>query len=108
MVTDRSILEQTLKSSGSVRQTSTAPCHSWGTMRAFDRSNARRSWWKNELAQALEIKRTLIHSNQSSLVSCREGGKETGEIEYAADTALDHMAVMDENESPVEVHLRKI
>jgi hypothetical protein len=36
-------------------------------MRAFDRSNARRSWWKNELAQALVIKRTLIHSNQSSL-----------------------------------------
>jgi len=35
------------------------------------------------------------------------GYKETGEIEYAADTALDHMAVMDENESPVEVHLTK-
>ena len=34
--------------------------------------------------------------------------KETSEIEYAADTALDHMAVMDENESPVEVHLTKI
>ena len=43
----------------------------------------------------------------SSLVSCREGGKETGEIEYAADTALDHVAMMDENESPVEVHLTK-
>jgi len=25
-------------------------------------------------------------------------------MEYATDTALDHMAVMDENESPVEVH----
>jgi hypothetical protein len=35
------------------------------------------------------------------------GYKETGEIEYAADTALDHMAVTDENESPVEVHLTK-
>ncbi len=67
MVTDRSILEQALKSSGSVHQIPAAPCHSWDTMRAFDRSNARRSWWKNELVQALEIKRTLIHSNQSSL-----------------------------------------
>ena len=35
------------------------------------------------------------------------GYKETGEIEYAADTTLDHMAVMDENESPVEVHVTK-
>ena len=35
------------------------------------------------------------------------GYKETGEIEYAADTALDHMAVTDENESPVEVHITK-
>jgi hypothetical protein len=35
------------------------------------------------------------------------GYKETGEIEYAADTALDRMAVMDEIESPVEVHLTK-
>jgi hypothetical protein len=83
-------------------------------MRAIDRSNARRSWWKNELAQALETKRTLIHSNQSSLspLFCcphysAQWFKETGEIEYAADTALDHMAVMDENESPVEAHLRK-
>ena len=67
MVTDRSIREQALKSSGRIRQTPTAPCHPWDTMRAFDRSNARRSWWKNELAHALEIKRTLIHSNQSSL-----------------------------------------
>ena len=29
------------------------------------------------------------------------------EIEYAADTALDHMAVMDENESPVEISVTK-
>ena len=35
------------------------------------------------------------------------GYKETREIEYAADTTLDHMAEMDENESPVEVHLTK-
>ena len=35
------------------------------------------------------------------------GYNETSEIEYAADTALDHMAVMDENESPVEVHVTK-
>jgi hypothetical protein len=35
------------------------------------------------------------------------GYKETDEIEYAADTALDHMAVMDENETPVEAHLTK-
>ena len=35
------------------------------------------------------------------------GYKETGEIEYAADTARDHMAVMDANESPVEVQLTK-
>jgi hypothetical protein len=28
-------------------------------------------------------------------------------IMYAADTALDHMAVMDENESPVDVHVTK-
>ena len=67
MVTDRSILEQALKSSGTVCQISTVPCLPWDTMRALDRSNARRSWWKNELVQALEIKRTLIHSNQSIL-----------------------------------------
>jgi hypothetical protein len=30
-----------------------------------------------------------------------------GEIEYAANIALDHMAVMDENERPVEVQLTK-
>jgi len=35
------------------------------------------------------------------------GYKETSEIEYAADTVLDHMAVMDENERPVELHLMK-
>jgi len=35
------------------------------------------------------------------------GYKETSEIEHAADTALDHMAVMDENERPVELHLMK-
>jgi hypothetical protein len=28
-------------------------------------------------------------------------------MEYATDTALDHMTVMDENESPVEVHITK-
>jgi hypothetical protein len=33
--------------------------------------------------------------------------KETGKIEYADDTALAHRAVMDENESPVEVQLTK-
>jgi len=28
-------------------------------------------------------------------------------MEYATDTALDHMAVMDENESSAEVHITK-
>jgi len=51
MVTDRSILEQALKSSGTVRQTPAAPCHSWDTMRAFDRSNDRRSWWKRRMSR---------------------------------------------------------
>ena len=39
--------------------------------------------------------------------SAISGYKETGEIEYAADTALHSMAEMDESESPVEVHLTK-
>jgi hypothetical protein len=42
MVTDRSILEQALKSSGSVRQIPAAPCHTWDTMRAStDRTTAK-------------------------------------------------------------------
>lgn len=32
---------------------------------------------------------------------------DTGEIKYAGDTALDFMAVTDENESPLEVQVTK-
>ncbi len=59
------------------------------------------------------FQRERIAFNESRLSKVWRRGREvceneTGEIEYAADTAPDHMAVMDEIESPVEVHLTKI
>ena len=49
----------------------------------------------------------FLKETGSAITPSISGYKETGGIEYAADTALDHMAVMGEIESPVEVHLTK-
>ena len=63
------------------------------------------------MAVRISTKEGLIAFELSAIMHvlslCPSELLETGELEYATDTALDHMAVMDENESPVEVHITK-